>query len=150
MYRKIFIITMLIFSTIVASNPHEEKLNEFKGVQEKNYSKFEKIKKEKLKEFAQEKHNAEQNKAKSHLIRAAISIVAMPVVFVGLGYIMVPLGLATKLTETFGSTTSDNIQYVLAFGDALIGIYAIYEVAIGLKHYLWPNYPKSEDKSHES
>jgi hypothetical protein len=146
MYKKILVIGMFISTVIVASNVSQEQLKEFKSEQEKNYSKFEKIKEEKLKELAQEKHNVELEKAKSDLITAALVGVGTPVVYFVLGYLTIHSELPGILYEKFGL----NFTYILGEGltHTIIGIgegYAAYKAKSGFKHLINSDYLNSED-----
>jgi hypothetical protein len=141
MYKQILIMSMLTSSILVADHYHlsEEQRKDI-DYHKKHFSETEKTKSEVKKEFtAQEKHEAEFKKAKSDLLKSCAAVVATPLVFLALGYIMCSLGLDPVLTNTFGRTASNSIQYALVFGNACIGGYAVYKGVIGGKHYFWPN-----------
>jgi hypothetical protein len=125
MYKKILIMSMLLSSTIFAHNLPEEKLK-----------------------AAQEKHYLESEEAKSDLKLAALALVAIPVFIYAHEIIMWPLGLHSILINNLGNPPCDQIIHrEMVFVGTGFATYSAYKAIIGLKHYIWPDYPKPEDEN---
>lgn len=143
MYKKIFLMSLLITSIMLAHNLPEEKFKELAA------STHTVLQKEKLNELklAHEKNDSELNKALSNLTTAVLVGVGTPIVYCILGYLTINSELPGILHKKLGL----NFTYII--GDALthtiinIGAaYATYKATMGFKHLIESGYLNLEDE----